>query len=364
MRTSSKPLILIVDDNPQNIQVLGNVLYGNDYNVSVSSSGAHALQSVSSNPPDLILLDVQMPGMDGFEVCRTLKSDPLTSGIPVIFLTAATETEKVILGFELGAVDYITKPFNTSELLARVATHIELKFAREKLIEINATKDKFFSIISHDLRNPFAGIRIVSESLLKNIGKYDTNKTAELVELICNTSRQGSELLENLLEWSRTQTGVIKFNPSEINISETVKKCIGVILPHSGNKNITVSNNVPDNVSLFADEYMLETILRNLLSNAVKYTPVSGSVIVSVKEYEEHFEITVKDSGIGISMDVQSKLFKLDLSSSMPGTADEKGTGLGLILCKEFVESHGGTIWAESEQGKGSEFKFTIPKKQ
>ncbi len=362
MKTNRKPLILIVDDTPQNIQVLGNILYEKGYNISISSSGSHALQSVTAKTPDLILLDIQMPGMDGYEVCKTLKTNSQTKDIPVIFLTAATEVENVLMGFELGAVDYITKPFNVPELLARVATHIELKFAREKLIEVNATKDKFFSIISHDLRNPFAGLQMVSGNLLKNLEKYDIKKTTELIELIYNASKHGSELLENLLEWSRTQTGAINFNPTGINVSETVKKCINSIVPFYENKNITVINNVPDNSRLVADEYMLETVLRNLLSNAVKYTPASGSVIVSIKECEEHTEFTVKDNGVGISKEVQSKLFKLDMNSSMHGTADEKGTGLGLILCKEFVEKHGGTIRAESKAGAGSEFKFTIPK--
>lgn len=363
MDPNRKPLILIVDDTPRNIQVLGNILYEKGYNISISSSGSHALQSVKVKPPDLILLDIQMPGMDGYEVCKTLKADSQTKDIPVIFLTAATEVENVLKGFELGAVDYITKPFNVPELLARVATHIELKLAREKLIEINATKDKFFSIISHDLRNPFAGLQMVSGNLLKNLEKYDIKKTAELVELIYSTSKQGSELLENLLEWSRTQTGAISFNPTDINIAEAVKKCIKSIIPVSENKHITIINNVPGNSRLVADEYMLESILRNLLSNAVKYTPASGTVIISMKECEEHTEFTVKDNGVGISKEVQSKLFKLDTNCSMPGTADEKGTGLGLILCKEFVGKHGGTIWAESKAGAGSEFKFTIPKK-
>jgi len=138
METTKKSSILIVDDNPQNLQLLGSIIYEQGYNVSISSSGAHALKSIDQHAPDLILLDIQMPEMDGFEVCKTLKSNPLTKDIPIIFLTAVTDSEKIMHGFELGAVDYVTKPFNKGELLARTATHVELKLAREKLIELYA----------------------------------------------------------------------------------------------------------------------------------------------------------------------------------------------------------------------------------
>lgn len=362
MGTKIKPLVLIVDDTPKNIQVLGNILYDKGYSVSMATSGMEALKSVKNKIPDLILLDIQMPEMNGFEVCTILKSDSKTKDIPVIFITAATESEKVLEGFELGAVDYIVKPFNIGELTARVATHIELKLTREKLIEINATKDKFFSIISHDLRNPFDGLQKVSENLLKNFENYDNKKIVSLIEMINNASKQGSALLENLLEWSRLQIGSINFNPIEIKLFDLVEKCIKSISSFFENKQINFINNVSNTSRIIADEYMLETILRNLLTNAVKFTPESGTVIISINEHLEYTEFTIKDNGIGLSDQIYFKLFNLDKNCSMPGTAKEKGTGLGLILCKEFVEKHGGTIWAESKVKVGSEFKFTIPK--
>ena len=192
MESKKKPLILIVDDTTKNIQVLGNMLYSKGYNISVATSGKEALESVKAKTPDLILLDIQMPEMDGFEVCKNLKSNPSTKEIPVIFLTAVTDPEKIVHGFELGAVDYITKPLNPAELFMRVATHIEIKESRTKLEELNATKDKFFKIIAHDLRNPFAGIMGLSEIMeneLKDNGKLNESTFLQYSQLIFNSAK-------------------------------------------------------------------------------------------------------------------------------------------------------------------------------
>ena len=192
METLKKPLILIVDDMPKNIQVLSNILYYKGYNIRIATTGSQALESIKTKAPDLILLDIQMPEMNGFEVCKILKANPDTKEIPIIFLTAVIEPEKIVQGFELGAVDYITKPFNTAELIVRVATQIEIKQSREKLVELNATKDKFFSIIAHDLRNPFAGIiglsEIIEADLIENTN-VDIPELLKYNEMILSTSK-------------------------------------------------------------------------------------------------------------------------------------------------------------------------------
>src|ERR1035437_3194412 len=181
METIKKPLILIVDDTPKNLQLLSNILHDKGYNICISTSGSQALESVNTEAPDLILLDIQMPVMDGFETFKALKSNPNSKDIPVIFLTAIIEPEKILEGFELGAVDYITKPFNIPELTARVATHIEIKRSREKLIELNATKDKLFSIISHDLKSSIGSILGISDLLLENFDDYPSDKIRQIV---------------------------------------------------------------------------------------------------------------------------------------------------------------------------------------
>ena len=366
-----KPLILIVDDTPKNIQVLGKTLYDIGYNVSIATSGSQALESVRKESPDLILLDIQMPEMDGFEVCKILKKNPDTKEIPIIFLTAVIESEKIVQGFEIGAVDYITKPFHTAELTMRIATHIEIKQSREKikksneqLKELNATKDKFFRIIAHDLRNPFVGIIGLSENMKNSLiqeKKEGLEKFYKYTEIINTSSKSAASLLENLLEWARSQTGEININPKNISINDLFNKNIQIVSAMAIKKNITIEIAEMNNEIAYTDELLVNTILRNLLTNAIKFTYTGGKVVLSTEKKKDFLEISVADTGIGIAPGNIEKVFKIDSKFSNLGTEKEKGTGLGLILSKEFVEKQGGTIWVESELGKGSKFTFSLP---
>ena len=364
MESKKKPLILIVDDTTKNIQVLGNMLYSKGYNISVATSGKEALESVKAKTPDLILLDIQMPEMDGFEVCKNLKSDPSTKEIPVIFLTAVTEPEKIVHGFELGAVDYITKPLNPAELFMRVATHIEIKESRTKLEELNATKDKFFKIIAHDLRNPFAGIMGLSEIMenaLKDSERLNESTFLQYSQLIFSSAKSALSLIENLAHWAKSQTGEIVVSPRNLSFNKLLCSTIPIVTSNAFNKNITIERNLTDQDTVFADEALSNTIVRNLLTNAIKFTHPGGKIIVSTKIEGDFLEISISDTGIGISPKNLSKIFRIDSKFSSLGTDKEKGTGLGLILCQEFVEIQGGTIRVESELGKGSTFTFTLP---
>jgi two-component system sensor histidine kinase/response regulator len=364
MESKKKPLILIVDDTTKNIQVLGNILYSKGYNISVATSGKEALESVKAKTPDLILLDIQMPEMDGFEVCKNLKSNPSTKEIPVIFLTAVTDPEKIVHGFELGAVDYITKPLNPAELFMRVATHIEIKESRTKLEELNATKDKFFKIIAHDLRNPFAGIMGLSEIMeneLKDNGKLNESTFLQYSQLIFNSAKSALSLIENLAQWAKSQTGEIVVSPRNLPFNNLLLNTLPIVTSNAFNKNIILEKNISDQDIVFADEALSNMIIRNLLTNAIKFTHPGGKIIVSTKMEGDFLEISISDTGIGISPKNLSKIFRIDSKFSSLGTNKEKGTGLGLILCQEFVEKQGGTIRVESELGKGSKFTFTLP---
>ncbi|MBP6740106.1 MAG: hybrid sensor histidine kinase/response regulator [Leptospiraceae bacterium] len=364
MESKKKPLILIVDDTTKNIQVLGNMLYSKGYNISVATSGKEALESVKAKTPDLILLDIQMPEMDGFEVCKNLKSNPSTKEIPVIFLTAVTDPEKIVHGFELGAVDYITKPLNPAELFMRVATHIEIKESRTKLEELNATKDKFFKIIAHDLRNPFAGIMGLSEIMeneLKDNGKLNESTFLQYSQLIFNSAKSALSLIENLAQWAKSQTGEIVVSPRNLPFNNLLLNTLPIVTSNAFNKNIILEKNISDQDIVFADEALSNMIIRNLLTNAIKFTHPGGKIIVSTKMEGDFLEISISDTGIGISPKNLSKIFRIDSKFSSLGTNKEKGTGLGLILCQEFVEKQGGTIRVESELGKGSKFTFTLP---
>ena len=361
MESHKKPLILIVDDTPKNIQVLSSILHDKGYNICISTSGIQALESLKTEAPDLILLDIQMPDMDGFEVCKALKSDPGTKNIPVIFLTAVIEHEKILQGFELGAVDYITKPFNISELTARVATHIEISRSRAKLLELNATKDKFFSIISHDLRSPFGTILGFSQLLSENLDQYTPEQTRKFVDNIYQTSKNTYELLQNLLDWSILQTGKISQKIEKNNLKTIVNDTSLLYDNIAESKGIILQNNVIYDVFINCDIEMTKTVLRNLISNAIKFTNKEGLVSINVIKNETDIEIQISDSGIGIAPENIPHLFLIDKNISTPGTNNEKGTGLGLILCKELIEKQGGKIWVESNSGIGTTFNFTLP---
>jgi signal transduction histidine kinase len=364
METIKKPLILIVDDTPKNIQVLGNILHAKGYNICIAPSGIQALESVKIESPDLILLDIQMPEMNGFDVCEVLKSNPETSDIPIIFLTAVIEPEKIVHGFELGAVDYITKPFNIAELSARVATQIEIKQSREKLLELNATKDKFFKIIAHDLRNPFLGINGIAGLMEAELIKSNNQNSTQLLEftqMIRTSSKQSFDLLENLLQWAVSQTGDISVSPTNISVQELLSNSISEVRVNAFKKSIIIEKEQVSDDIVCADVSLSSTILRNLLTNAIKFTKANGKIILSTKKIEDFLEISITDTGVGIDPLKLNRIFKIDSKFSCLGTEKEKGTGLGLILCKEFVEKQGGKIWIESELGKGSTFTFTLP---
>lgn len=361
MESAKKPLILIVDDTPKNIQVLSSILHDRGYNICIATSGRQALESLKTEAPDLILLDIQMPAMDGFEVCKALKSNPATKEIPVIFLTAVIEHEKILEGFEIGAVDYITKPFNISELNARVATHIEISRSRAKLIELNATKDKFFSIIAHDLRSPFTAILGFSKLLLDNMDRYPADQTRKFVDNIYQTSKSTFELLQNLLEWSIMQTGkhTLKINKNNL---KTIVDDISLLYSNiAESKNIILQNNITHDIITFCDVEMTKTVLRNLISNAIKFTDNEGLISINTVINASDVEIQISDSGVGIAAENIPYLFLIERNISTLGTNEEKGTGLGLILCKELIEKQGGKIWVESNSGIGTTFKFTLP---
>ncbi len=365
--TVKKFNILIVDDTAKNIQVVANILNEQGYQMAFARNGKAALANVKTAKFDLILLDIMMPEMDGYETCQHLKNDPETKDIPVIFLTAKTDTESIIKAFEIGGVDYVTKPFNSAELLARVRTHLSLKRASEELKQsehqlkdLNATKDKFFSIIAHDLKNPFSVLIGFSDILIDSEGLPDEEK--EMVRDMNTASKHAYDLLQNLLKWSRSQVGHLQCQPEMIDIYHIVKNSMVLLGNNAKDKQIQLLSQIEENTLAYADMEMITTVIRNLINNAIKYTPEGGTITASAADKDGVWEISISDTGVGISPQDVQKLFRIDVKHSTPGTAAEQGTGLGLNLCKEFVEKNSGIIQVESEEGKGSRFYFTVPK--
>ena len=374
---NKKPLILIVDDIPKNLQVLSNILNIEGYQISFASNGKQALSILETTIPDIILLDIMMPEMDGFEVCKLIKSNSFTQNIPIIFLTGKADTDDIVKGLKLGAVDYITKPFNSAELLSRIRTHIELKFSRdaivkynerllqaqEELRQLNASKDKFFSIIAHDLRGPFSGFLGLSELLAEEYKELEPVEISQIAESMNKAAKRLFSFLENLLEWSRTQMGRMEYNPTKLDIFETAIRIIGLFTANADEKGISLESKIEKNTFVVADNNMLNTIVRNLVSNALKFTHSGGKITISADEISDNeIMISVSDTGIGIKAEDIQKIFKIDSKFTTPGTSNEQGTGLGLILCKEFVEKHGGELFIESAVGKGTKFYFNLKK--
>ena len=249
------------------------------------------------------------------------------------------------------------------ELKERYLAQAALKKSEAQLKELNATKDKFFNIVAHDLKNPFTSLLGSSELLFRNIDQMDNEKIKTLSLILNDSAKNGFSILQNLLDWSRSQTGLLKFNPEKINLKKLIRENIANLQLLAANKNIDVLSEVVDDSHIFADKNMINTILRNLLSNSIKFTRKGGKVVVSAIINSDEAIISVKDTGIGISKENIDKLFRIDVKYSMPGTDNEQGTGLGLKLSREFVEKQGGKIWVESVENCGSDFKFTIPLK-
>jgi len=361
--------ILVVDDIPENVKVIAHMLKGMGFAITFAKSGYEALESLKSNPPNLVLLDISMPGMDGYEVCERIKNDPETEDIPVIFVTARDNPEDVVMGFERGAVDYLTRPVNSAELKARVMTHLELKSSRDiirqqnrELWELNASKDKFLSILAHDLKNPIAGLMTISELTAKMYSSLTDTERLNYIKEIHSSAERVLNILEDLLQWSRSQSGRIEYNPTEVNLARVTDEALAAVEDAVSKKELSIENNIPEESSVFADRYMIATVIRNLLSNAVKFSYPGGKINLKARVNESHVSYKVSDSGIGIPEENMKRLFRIDGGLSTPGTEKEKGTGLGLILCREFVEKNKGTIRAESTPGKGSAFTFTLPK--
>ncbi len=362
---SEQALILIVDDMPLNLQILGNILDKNSYRTALAQNGEQVLNFVKKKLPDLILLDVMMPGIDGFTVCKILQQDPLTCEIPIIFITAKTEKEEIVKGLECGAVDYITKPFNSKELITRVNTHLELKTAKMKLNQkvaelkqANATKDKIFSIITHDLKDLFNVLLGFSEELMINMN-IDVSEKKD-IQVIQRISQQGNNLLTNLLTWSKLQTTTINYQPEKLNLYNVFAGHI--FLENKAKvKNIKIHNNIPTDILIFVNEKVLNIIIRNLLSNAIKFTSDNGTIKIQSYKKDNKIETLIADTGVGIKSKNLDKIFRIDTNYKTNGTNGEDGTGLGLILCKELIEKHEGSIWVESEENNGSKFYFSFP---
>lgn len=240
-----------------------------------------------------------------------------------------------------------------------ITEKVEYRYLLEKA---NAEKDKFFSIIAHDLKNPFNGMLGFIELLKTNFNNYESSEIEYFINVIYNSAKLTQKLLLNLLEWSKLQRGIIEYNPQKINIKDFISEHIQIHKLTAISKNIAIINHITEDIELIADPNMLDTVIRNLINNAIKFTNKSGQIDIYAVPTRENIEITISDNGIGIPKEHIDKLFKIGSNFSTKGTEKESGSGLGLILCKDFVEKQCGKIWVTSQVGVGTEFTFSLPK--
>jgi len=381
--------ILYIDDEENNLIVFKNSFFRH-YKIFTALSGGAGLKIMEENDIHLIITDQKMPGMTGIEVLeKVVEKHPQTIRM---ILTAYSDIEIIMRAInKCGIYQYILKPWDSGELQLVIDNALksyelakrnkvllndlkkanqelekkviertkELNIKNEELTQLNAVKDKLFSIISHDLKTPIASLSILMEVLKTNIPLDEIENYSLKVQ---SYIRDVTDLLDNLLQWSLTQIGDKKVNPAELDIKSVIQKNLDLSRIPAQQKEIQLKTKFPEEeVLVIADQEMLNLILRNLLSNAIKYSNPKGEVQVSVDFEGDNAVINVKDKGIGISSEAQSKLFKLEQHTTTRGTAEEKGAGLGLKLCKEFLEIQGGKIKVKSEPGKGSEFRFALP---
>lgn len=366
-------MILVVDDNHANLDILFDIFDNTNFEVSYASDGESCLELANSDPPNLILLDIMMPGIDGFEVCRRLKTNKKTQHIPVIFMTALTETIDKVRGFELGVVDYITKPIHPEEVLARVRTHLtiqqlqqdlqtkneELQASLEREKELNKLKSRFISVASHEFRSPLTLIGITTNMLKRYNERISGEKRIEHLKSIENSVQEMIDLLNNILVLSKAEAENFQFSPEPVDIEDFCQCLVEKFTLMSAETHPITFFGTGEHVQIAVDPKLLEPILANLLSNAIKYSPAGGSITVEVARDDKHVTFRVTDEGIGISETDQQHLF--DAFHRGENVGEIQGAGLGLSIVKQFVDLHGGTISVESKVNKGTTFTVILP---
>ncbi|QWR77548.1 hybrid sensor histidine kinase/response regulator [Candidatus Magnetomonas plexicatena] len=360
--TDSKQKILVVDDERLNIDVLVDILRA-DYNVVVAKNGQEALRrAASAQPPELILLDIMMPDMNGYEVCKKLKKDTQTSEIPVIFITALNDSGDEEKGFNAGAVDYISKPFSASTVRARVKSHITLYKQKRCLVELNVLKNRFLGIASHDLRNPSSLIKNFCEIMLNDtdLGVLSQDHR-DIVQNIHTASSELLTLLNDLLDVSAIESGKLPLVIKQGSLKSLLTKRVKNSRINAEKKGITVHEHFEDVPDALFDPDRINQVVDNLISNAMKFSPKGSNIYVYLSQAGEDAVVRVKDEGPGIPEEAQSNLFKEFNRLGTKTTGGEKSTGFGLFIVKNIVDAHGGSISVTSTLGSGAEFKFTIP---
>lgn len=354
--------ILVVDDDRLNARILGGILRPAGYEVHAVETGEIALAAYSEVDPDLVLLDVMLPGLNGFETCRQLRKQFGALCAPVIFITAKSDSEDVVAGFAAGGVDYLPKPFRAKEALARIQTHLQNRQLLDQLTQANAAKNRLLGMAAHDLRNPLASIRGLAEFLQNGTVGPLAPEQLDLVKTIHEASQSMLELVNALLDTSVIEAGELKIHPQLCLLDELVEKAVALNSINAAQKNtrIVLRRGLAARQARF-DPQKIRQVLDNLLSNAAKFSPPGSVIAVETAGKPGQICVSVRDQGPGIPADERHRLFNDFGVTSVRPTAGEQSTGLGLAICRRIIEAHGGTIGAENQPAGGCEFKIILP---
>jgi len=363
-----KGKVLIVDDMATNIKILGMGIR-QDFDVLIATNGEKALQIARGNPrPDIILLDIVMPGIDGFEVCRQLKEDPETRDIPVVFITAKCDEQTERKGFEAGGVDYIVKPFSVPVVRARVRTQWQLKRQRDdlarmakKMEELNQTKNRFLGTAAHDLRNPLVSIRGMADIMRQGIVGGVTDEQTEMLDTIHDAAHTMVNMVNDLLDVAVIESGKFDLNLERTDLSELIRNRIRLMKHIADQKSMTLDVQLHTLPECILDRDRIIQVFDNLYGNAIKFSPQGSTVSLYLGIRDEYAMLEVRDEGPGIRKEDQSRLFGAFQKLGTKTTGGEASTGLGLSIVKKIVEAHQGKVEIQSEEGKGTVMRVMIP---
>jgi two-component system sensor histidine kinase/response regulator len=353
--------ILVADDQPQNIQIVGAVLGKLGYEIIPAADGPTALRRVALRIPDLILLDMFMPGMGGCEVCRQLKENPDWKDIPVIFLSAADDKDLIVRALNSGGVDYITKPFNQAELISRVRTQLALKTARDRLKQLAEDKDELLGILAHDLKNYLGGINMSAELMRDQIQCLHNERLTQLLENMLRSSGLAMTFVKEFLANAAADHG-FTFNLTALNLTDAAIAAVQQHEEAARRKKIGIQMDFPvAAVSVLADPSALDQILDNLLSNALKFSPGDKQLHISIRRAGEHAECLIRDEGPGFTAEDKTKMFRRYGRLSARPTGGEPSTGLGLSIVRKLMLGMGGELACDSVPENGATFTIRLP---
>jgi signal transduction histidine kinase len=368
-KPASFGLILIVDDTPLNVRLLSSILEIEGYSVVTASNGPDALKLVPETQPDVVLLDVMMPGMDGFEVCRRLRADAASAHLPIVMVTALQDMPDRVQALEAGADDFLTKPVDEVEVLARVKTLVRTKRGRDELENAyralqrsEGLRDSLSQMLVHDLRTPLTAMIASLDIMLTSYRERMDDIQLELLEMCMNSCRHMVNQVSELLDVGKLESGALELNRESVTAEPLMTTALSQVQSLARNRNIQIAEPVAVGVPQFqADAELLRRVLVNLIGNSLKFCPSGSHLAVEATIQEDCVLFSVRDDGPGIAPENRERIFDKWGQAESSSAGRKLSSGLGLTFCRLAVEAHGGKIWVESEVGKGSDFRFTIP---